>query len=103
LLASYRTVVSCAQRACNIDVRLVFSRLNSAHWDRSMPFQELEYGEFITRMSNVVRRHVPLTPAQRLLFRPWLNARGACPQEVGGPVAAHSPALPRLAAGVYSR
>jgi hypothetical protein len=73
MLASYRAIVSCASRARDIDVRLVFSRLNGDHWDRTMPFQELDYGEFIARMRSMVRRHLPLTPTQRLLFRPWLN------------------------------
>lgn len=75
MLVVYRTLVSCASRARDIDVRLAFSRLNGEHWDRSMPFQELDYGEFIVRMSGLVRRHLAVTPAQRLLFRPWLNAR----------------------------
>ena len=88
MLASYRTIVSCALRARNIDVRLVFGRLNGDYWDRSMPFQELEYGEFIARTSGMVRRHLPLTPAQRLLFRPWLNARDASLRTTAVPAAA---------------
>jgi hypothetical protein len=99
LLASYRTIVSCASRARNIDVRLAFSRLNGDHWYRSMPFQELDYGEFIARMSSLVRRHLPLTPAQRLLFRPWLNARDVCTATTGWPVSAARPGeTSRLAA-----
>lgn len=99
MLASYRTIVSCASRARDIDVRLAFSRLNGDHWDRSMPFQELGYGEFIVRMSTMVRRHLPLTPAQRLLFRPWLNARDVCGTTVRLPAAAARPGAPsRLAA-----
>ena len=99
LLASYRTIVSCASRARNIDVRLAFSRLNGDHWDRTMPFQELDYGEFIARISSMVRRHLPLTPAQRLLFRPWLNARDVCTATTGWPVSAARPGeTSRLAA-----
>lgn len=99
LLASYRTIVSCASRARNIDVRLAFSRLNGDHWDRAMPFQELDYGEFIARMSGMVRRHLPLTPAQRLLFRPWLNTRDVRTATTGWPVSANRPGeAPRLAA-----
>jgi hypothetical protein len=99
MLASYRTIVSCASRARDIDVRLVFSRLNGDHWDRSMPFQELDYGEFIARMSTLVRRHLAVTPAQRLLFRPWLNARDVCSTKPVWQVAAPRPVGPsRLAA-----
>jgi hypothetical protein len=99
LLASYRTLVSCASRARNIDVRLAFSRLNGDHWDRTMPFQELDYGEFIARISSMVRRHLPLTPAQRLLFRPWLNARDLRTATTGWPVSTARPGgTSRLAA-----
>ena len=99
MLAAYRTLVSCASRARDIDVRLAFSRLNGDHWDRSMPFQDLGYGEFIVRMSSMVRRHLLLTPAQRLLFRPWLNTRDVRTATTGWPVsAAPTAGTSRLAA-----
>ncbi|OGA39650.1 MAG: hypothetical protein A3G24_09450 [Betaproteobacteria bacterium RIFCSPLOWO2_12_FULL_62_13] len=75
LLATYRTIVTCARRARDIDVQLAFSRLNTPHWYGSAPFSELGYRDFVLRMGEVVRRHVPLGLAQRLLFRPWLQAR----------------------------
>lgn len=75
LLATYRTIVTCATRARDIDVQLAFSRLNAPHWYGSAPFPELDYRSFVTRMGEVVRRHLPLGPAQRLLFRPWWQAR----------------------------
>ncbi len=76
LLATYRTIVNCATRARDVDVQLAFLRLNASHWYGSSPFPELEYLDFVSRMGEVVRRHLPLGPAQRLLFRPWLRPRG---------------------------
>lgn len=75
LLTTYRTIVTCATGARDVDVHLAFSRLNASHWYASAPFPEIEYREFVLRMGEVVRRHLPLGPAMRLLFRPWLRAR----------------------------
>jgi len=96
-LASYRIVVSCASRARDVDVQLAFRRLNSTYWYGAIPFQELEYPEFVTRMGGVVRRNLPLGPAQRLLFRPWLNARELSTRST--PESARPFAASRLAAG----
>ena len=75
LLTTYRTIVTCATGARDIDVQLAFSRLSAPHWYASAPFPELGYRDFVLRMGEVVRRHLPLGPAMRLLFRPWLCAR----------------------------
>lgn len=75
LLTTYRTIVTCATRARDVDVQLAFSRLNAPHWYGSTPFPELEYRDFVLRMREVIRRHLPLGPAMRMLFRPWLRAR----------------------------
>lgn len=75
LLMAYKTIVDCAQRARDVDVRLAYSHLGAAHWYGGVPFPELEYREFVQRMGDVVRRHLPLGPAQRILFRPWWQAR----------------------------
>lgn len=75
LLTTYRTIVTCATRARDVDVQLVFSRLNAPHWYGSAPFPELEYRDFVLRMREVIRRHLPLGLAMRVLFRPWLRAR----------------------------
>lgn len=75
LLTTYRTIVTCATGARDIDVQLAFSRLNSSHWYASAPFPEFGYQDFVLRMGEVVRRHLPLGPAMRLLFRPWLRVR----------------------------
>ena len=75
LLATYRTIVTCASRARDVDVQLAFSRLGSPHWYGGAPFPELDYRDFVLRMGDVVRRHLPLGAAQRLLFRPWWQTR----------------------------
>ena len=71
LLTTYKTIVACAKRARDVDVQLAYSRLGAPHWYGGAPFPELEYREFVRRMGAVVRRHLPLGAAQRLLFRPW--------------------------------
>lgn len=76
LLAAYRAIVTCARSARDVDVRLAYYRLAAPHWYSSAPFPELEYPDFVRRMRDVVRRHMPLGPAQRLLFHPWLTPRG---------------------------
>ena len=75
LLTTYRTIVTCATRARDVDVQLAFSRLNAPHWYGGAPFPELDYRDFVLRMGKIVRRHLPLGAAQRLLFRPWWQAR----------------------------
>lgn len=75
LWATYRTVLTCATRARDVDVHLAYSRLGPSHWYGSPPFPELGYREFLMRMGAVVRRHLPLGAAQRLLFRPWWQTR----------------------------
>jgi hypothetical protein len=75
LLTTYRTIVTCATRARDVDVQLAFSRLNAPHWYGGVPFTELDYRDFVLRMGKIVRRHLPLGAAQRLLFRPWWQAR----------------------------
>jgi hypothetical protein len=106
-LAGYRVIVACATRARNVDVQVAFSRLGAEYWFRSAPFHGLPYAEFVARIRDVVRRHVALGPAQRLLFKPWLNA---CDLPAGPAAAITSPpdgkrgwGLPRLAGGVVSR
>lgn len=102
MLASFRTVLACASRARDLDVRLAFDRLNGHHWYGSAPLHDLSYSEFVARVGSVVRRHLPLGPAQRLLFRPWLTARDlpAVPAACSpGPVRAQRQDLPRLVAG----
>jgi hypothetical protein len=106
MLASYRTVVSCASRARDVDGQLVFSRLNGSHWYGSAPFQELTYPDFVARLAGVVRRNLALGPAQRLLFKPWLTAHDvpAIPAASGPqPPNARRLDAPRLAAGAQSR
>ena len=75
LVTTYRTIVTCATRARDVDVQLAFSRLRSPHWYGGVPFAELDYQDFVLRMGQIVRRHLPLGAAQRLLFRPWWQAR----------------------------
>jgi hypothetical protein len=75
MLESFRAVVACASRARDLDVQLAFNSLNGHHWYGSVPVQDLSYREFVARMANMVRQRLPLRPAQRLLFKPWLNAR----------------------------
>jgi len=94
VLASFRGVIACASRARDLDVQLAFKHLKGEHWYGGVPLQDLGYGEFIARVGRVVRRHLPLGPAQRLLFKPWLTARDL-PEE--GDSAA-TPAKPRVAA-----
>jgi hypothetical protein len=108
VLTSYRTIISCATRARNVDVQIAFGRLGGSYWYGNAPLQELNYGEFVARMGGVVRRHLPLGPAQRLLFKPWLDV-GDLPPAAG----TTQPPQPscnarrwstgRLAGGVYSR
>lgn len=103
MLASFRTMVSCASRARDVDVHLAFSRLNGHHWYGGPPLQDLSYGEFVARMGHVVRRHLPLGPAQRLLFKPWLSSRDlpAAPAASSSrPVSTQRLDASRLAAGV---
>lgn len=87
LLATYRTIVACARRARDVDVQLAFMHLGPKHWYGEMPFPQHEYREFVLRMGEVVRRHMPLGVAQRLLFRPWWQARGLRP----APASPHRP------------
>ncbi len=105
LLATYRTIVTCARRARDMDVQLAFSRLNAPHWYDSAPFPELEYRDFVLRMGEVIRRHLPLGPAQRLLFRPWLQARHLPLAPVAASAARGSRALiaPQLQLGASPR
>jgi hypothetical protein len=98
MLASYQTIVSCAYRARNIDVQLAFGRLNGNHWYGSVPFQELTYVEFVARLTGVVRRKVPLGPAQRILFRSWFNARNLSPAPACRLAATRDFGVSRLAA-----
>lgn len=103
---SYRTVVACAHRARNLDVRLAFSRLGEDHWLRSAPFPELSYEEFVARMGSVVRRHLPLGAAQRLLFKPWLKVSdlpSAAAASDPLPCTARPSPVSRVAGGAYSR
>lgn len=95
LLATYRAIVANTTRARDVDVQLAFSRLNAPHWYDSLPFPELGYRDFVLRMSEVVRRHLPLGPAQRLLFRPWLQARRLTLPRV--PMSAPREGCPRIA------
>jgi hypothetical protein len=88
LLTTYRTIVTCATRARDVDVQLAFTHLGSRHWYGETPFPQLEYREFVLRMGEVVRRHMPLGVAQRVLFRPWWQARALRP----APVSARRPA-----------
>jgi hypothetical protein len=88
LLTTYRTIVMCATRARDVDVQLAFTHLGSKHWYGETPFAQLEYREFVLRMGEVVRRHLPLGVAQRVLFRPWWQARALRP----APVPARRPA-----------
>lgn len=75
LLATYRTIVTCATRARDVDVQLAFSRLGPVHWYGGAPFSELDYRSFVMQMGDVVRRHLPVGAAQRLLFRSWWQTR----------------------------
>lgn len=93
LLASYRTIVTCAKRARDVDVQLAYSRLNAPHWYGSAPFPELTYRDFVLRMSELVRRHLPIGPSQRLLFSPWFGARRMPLAPVTAPVARGGGAL----------
>ncbi len=105
LLATYRTIVSCATGARDIDVQLAFSRLNASHWYTSAPFPEFGYQEFVLRMGEVVRRHLPLGPAMRLLFRPWLRVRRLPVQLAPGSAQCgrRPPAAPQLQLGASPR
>ena len=88
LLSTYRTIVACVRRARDVDVQLAFSRLGAPHWYGGAPFPELDYRQFVLRMGAVVRRHLPLGAAQRLLFHPWWQARRlSAPAAVVRPVA----------------
>lgn len=89
-LATYRTIVACARRARDVDVRLACARLGAPHWYGGTPFPELEYREFVQRMGAVVRRHLPLGVAQRWLFRTWWQA-----QRLGTTPAPQQRVLPR--------
>lgn len=92
-LATYQTIVACARRARDVDVQLAYSRLGARHWYGNVPFAEIEYREFVARMGRVVRRHLPLGPAQRLLFRAWWQTcRAAAPA-----APAHRPIAPTRA------
>lgn len=73
MLASFRAVLACALRARDLDVRLAFDHLRAQHWYGGVPLQDLSYREFVERVGNIVRRQLPLGPAQRLLFKPWLT------------------------------
>jgi hypothetical protein len=75
VLKAYRTVVTCVARARDVDVQVAFSHLGARHWYGDTPFAHIEYPEFVQRMGELVRRHVPLGIAQRLLFRPWWKPR----------------------------
>ena len=105
VLTRYRTIISCATRARDVEVHLAFGRLGGRHWYGNTPFQELSYGEFVTRMGGVVRRHLPLGPAQRLLFKPWLKVHDLPVSTNRIAEATHAPrwnAL-RLAVNAHSR
>ena len=108
VLTSYRIIVWCATRARNVDVQIAFNRLGALYWFGTAPLQELNYGEFVARMGGVVRRHLPLGPAQRLLFKPWLNVGDlpAAAAATQSPLLAHNAqrwSMSRLAGEVYSR
>jgi hypothetical protein len=90
LLSTYRTIVACARRARDVDVQLAFTRLGAPHWYGNAPFPDLDYREFVVRMGAVVRRHLSLGAAQRLLFHPWWQAR-----RLSAPPAAAVRSLPR--------
>jgi hypothetical protein len=79
LITTYRTIVACARRARDFDVQVAYAGLGGRHWYGSVPFAEIEYPEFVQRMGDVVRRHLPLGAAQRLLFRPWWQVRAMQP------------------------
>lgn len=79
LLATYRAIVGCARRARDVHVKLAHARLGASYWYGTVPFPEIEYAEFVQRMGGVLRRHLSLDPAQRLLFRTWWQARDLTP------------------------
>ena len=79
LFATYRTIVGCARRARDFDVQVAYLRLGARHWYGGLPFPEMQYPEFVQRMGDIVRRQLPLGAAQRLLFRPWWQARAVRP------------------------
>ena len=108
ILTSYRIIVSRATRARDVDVQIAFNRLGALYWFGTAPLQELSYAEFVARMGGVVRRHLPLGPAQRSLFKPWLNvgdlpAAAAATQPPAQAQKAQRWSVGRLAGGVYSR
>ena len=105
LLTTYRTIVTCATRARDVNVQLAFSRLGAPHWYGSAPFPELEYRDFVLRMREVIRRHLPLGPAMRVLFRPWLRARRLPlrPAPTAAQGGSRPPAAPRMQLGASLR
>jgi len=78
LLASWRALHAACRSARDCDVRAAFAPLGR-HWKGAPTVPELGYGEFRTRMAQMIERHAGLGRAERLLFRTWLEPERQAP------------------------
>ena len=69
-LAGCRAVFDISRAARDVDVAAAFLSLG-AHWYGSPTVSQLDYKEFLRRMTRLIARHAGLGRLERLLFDPW--------------------------------
>lgn len=70
VIASWCTVVACVRATRDTCVPLAFRALSSqcgAH----VPFEVLEYRDFVRRMNRIIERHGSVCVPERILFKSW--------------------------------
>lgn len=78
LAATLRTVTAICRSARDYDVAAAFHALGR-NWTGDAIVPVLSYLEFRQRMAQQLQRHAALGLIERLLFRPWLERKGAVP------------------------
>jgi hypothetical protein len=76
--ATWRTLVASCRSAREFHVRAAFEPL-AQNWNGPRTVPELDYGDFVARMVQLVRRHAALGRVELLLFRPWLSPERPVP------------------------
>jgi hypothetical protein len=72
LIASWCTAVACVRATRDTYVPLAFRALSS-QCGPHVPFEVLEYRDFVSRMRRIVERHGNVGTPERILFRSWMR------------------------------
>jgi hypothetical protein len=80
ITATWRTVIAVSRSARDLDVAAAFQVVGE-NWNGAPIVPLLDYSQYRERMLQSIRRHAPLGPVERLLFRPWLERAAPAPQQ----------------------